>query len=61
MRKCPQCLGKGEDLCHICNGTKRDPRNQTDSCLTCSGKGYEKCNVCMGTGELDDNNDYRRT
>jgi Archaea-specific RecJ-like exonuclease, contains DnaJ-type Zn finger domain len=61
MKRCPQCLGKGEELCPVCQGTRKDPRNRESSCSYCSANGYVKCNVCMGTGKLDDNDDYRRT
>ena len=61
MKKCPQCLGKGEDLCPVCRGTRKDPRDQGVSCKYCDAKGHVKCNVCMGTGKLEDNDDYRRS
>ena len=61
MKKCPQCLGKGEEYCPVCKGNKKDPRNISESCGYCNGRGIVKCNVCMGTGKLEDNDDYRRS
>lgn len=61
MKRCPQCLGKGEEFCPVCRGTRKDPRNANVPCTYCSGLGYVKCNVCMGTGKLDDDDDYRRS
>lgn len=61
MKRCPQCLGKGEEFCPVCRGTRKDPRNTNVPCTYCSGLGYVKCNVCMGTGKLDDDDDYRRS
>jgi len=61
MKKCPQCLGKGEDLCPVCKGTRKHPENRESSCHYCNAKGHVKCNVCMGTGKIADDDDYRRT
>ena len=60
MKKCPQCLGKGEEYCPVCKGSKKDPRNREKQCGYCVGKGYVKCNVCKN-GYIDDNDDYKRT
>lgn len=49
--KCKECLGKGEILCPVCRGTRKDPRNTSKSCTYCSGKGHVKCNFCDGTGK----------
>ena len=61
VKKCPQCLGKGEEYCPVCKGTKKDPRNKEKPCGYCNARGIVKCNVCMGTGKINDNDDYRRT
>ena len=61
MKKCPQCLGKGEDLCPVCKGTRQDPKNKKIACTYCCGAGHVLCNVCGGTGKLEDSDDYRRT
>lgn len=61
MKKCPQCLGKGEEYCPVCKGTKKDPRNREKDCGYCGSRGIVKCNVCAGTGKIDDNDDYRRS
>jgi len=60
MKKCPQCLGKGEEYCPVCKGSKKDPGNREKQCGYCVGKGYVKCNVCKN-GYIDDNDDYKRT
>lgn len=60
MKKCMECLGKGEILCPVCQGTKKDPRNRERSCGYCGGSGHVKCNICGGSGKLDDNDDFRR-
>ena len=59
MKKCPECLGKGEIFCFICKGTRKDPRNPEKECGYCSGKGHVRCNVCDGDGKIEDNDDYR--
>lgn len=61
MKKCPQCLGKGEEYCPVCRGSRKNPSSPDRACNYCDGKGYIKCNVCMGTGKLDDDDDYRRS
>ena len=61
MKKCAQCLGKGEELCPVCQSTGKDQRNRESSCGYCGALGHVKCNVCMGSGKLDDNDDYRRS
>ncbi len=60
MKKCPECLGKGEIVCPVCKGSCKDPRNREKLCGYCGGLGHVRCGVCMGTGKLDDNDDYRR-
>lgn len=60
MKKCPECLGKGEVFCPVCQGTKKDPRNRARPCGYCGAKGHVRCNICGGTGKLDDNDDYQR-
>ena len=61
MKKCPECLGKGEIFCPVCGGTRKDPRNKSISWTYCGGVGHIPCNICGGTGLLDDDDDYRRT
>jgi len=61
MKRCPQCLGKSEELCPVCKGTRKDPRNHESGCGYCNASGHVKCNVCVGIGKIDDNDDYRRT
>ena len=52
--KCTECLGKGEILCPVCQGTKKDPRNDENSCGYCNGKGHIECSVCDGRGTIND-------
>lgn len=59
MKRCPECNGKGEIFCPVCEGTRRDPRNRDEDCSYCGGSGHITCNICGGSGELDDNDDYR--
>lgn len=59
MKRCPECLGKGEVLCPVCRGTCKDPRNSNHSCGYCGGIGHVRCNVCDGKGKIDDNDDYK--
>lgn len=49
--KCKECLGKGEILCPVCKGTKKDPRNNDKPCGYCNGRGHIQCNFCNGKGE----------
>ena len=49
--KCRNCLGKGEEFCPVCKGTKKDPRNEERTCGHCNGKGYVECNDCKGSGK----------
>lgn len=60
MKKCPECLGKGEIICPVCSGTRKDPRYECEPCSYCDGKGHVCCNICGGSGYLDDNDDYTR-
>lgn len=59
MKRCPECLGKGEVLCPVCQGTRKDPRNANHSCSYCGGLGHTKCTICGGSGKLHDNDDYK--
>lgn len=52
MNRCPECLGKGEVLCPVCKGTKKDPRNPEHFCGYCGGSGHHKCEMCGGHGHL---------
>jgi hypothetical protein len=61
MKKCPQCLSRGEEFCPVCKGNRKDPRNTNNACTYCNGKGYVKCNICEGKGQIADNDDYRRS
>lgn len=60
MKRCPECLGKGEVFCPVCQGTRKDPRNEEESCAYCGGSGHVKCSVCLGRGQIADDDDYRR-
>lgn len=59
MKKCPECNGKGEIICPVCEGTRKDPRNEDKTCGYCRGDGHIRCNICGGSGKLDDEDDYR--
>ena len=48
--RCKECLGKGEILCPVCKGTRKDPRNASKACGHCNGKGHIMCDVCYGRG-----------
>ena len=60
MKRCPQCLGRGEVYCPVCRGSMKDPRNPSIKCTYCNGVGHVECTVCDGTGKIHDNNDYVR-
>lgn len=62
MKKCPECLGKGEIYCSVCKGAKKHPQNPNKTCDYCNGEGIIKCNLCLGKGQVDDSiaNDFRR-
>ena len=59
MRRCPDCLGKGEIFCPVCKGTRKDPRYYDRSCSYCGGTGHIRCGACMGKGTLEDSDDYK--
>lgn len=59
MKECPNCLGEGKMLCPVCDGTRKDPRNQEHTCSYCGGSGHVKCTICGGHGQLLDNDDYK--
>ena len=59
MKRCPECLGKGEVFCPVCRGTRKDPRNLSHSCSYCDGKGHVRCIICEGKGQLHDNDDFK--
>ncbi|MBQ8003634.1 MAG: hypothetical protein IJ299_00865 [Oscillospiraceae bacterium] len=54
MKRCSECLGKGEILCPVCKGTRKDPRNTACECGYCNGNGHVSCNICSGSGKVDD-------
>lgn len=60
MKRCPECLGKGEIICYVCHGTGRDPRPTIKTCACCGGIGHVCCNVCGGDGKIENNDDYRK-
>lgn len=53
MEKCKECNGIGEIFCPVCQGTKKDPRNQEKYCKYCNGTGHVRCDICSGTGKED--------
>ena len=59
MKRCPECLGKGEVFCPVCKGTRKDPRNPSRSCGYCGATGHVRCGVCSGRGQIEDNDDYK--
>ena len=52
--RCPECLGKGEVLCPVCKGTRKDQRNNDWECSYCGGKGHKECPLCYGRGTVPD-------
>lgn len=54
--RCPKCA-RGEVLCYVCKGSRKDPRDKTVACTYCRGTGHVPCEYCLGKGTVPD--DFR--
>ena len=50
LQPCVECKGETTVVCNVCNGTIKDPIDNSKVCSYCEGKGNLKCFNCAGSG-----------
>ena len=50
MANCRICKGTGKEICPVCGGTRKDPRNPEKECGYCKD-GTVTCADCGGSGK----------
>lgn len=51
MATCRICGGSGREICPVCKGSCKDPRNTDKQCGYCNGTGKVTCSDCGGSGK----------
>ncbi|CAN8061859.1 unnamed protein product [Agarophyton chilense] len=47
---CTECKGETTTQCNVCNGSTKDPLDESKPCSYCEGVGNIKCFNCSGSG-----------